>query len=124
MPPKIDEGKRFIAAQAYLETGNISQAAKLAGVSRPTLQRWLKDPKFLEGVSPASTEPAELGLKIMVPKALKLVDSALEGKNVTASQLRAAMAVINASNALKQSDKTAETTLEQRIQALEGTDSD
>lgn len=72
--------------------------------------RWLKDPTFLELASAeqaeAETDPgpdAEQGLREqLVPKALRILDDALEGEKVTQHQIRAALEVVKASNALRQ----------------------
>lgn len=65
--------------------------------------RWLKEPNFLnlseeqveEEVAKAKTV-AEL-----VPKAVNLLDNALDGLQVSNAQIRAALEVVKASNVLK-----------------------
>jgi hypothetical protein len=109
------------AARVYQETGNVSEAARQTGVNRATIHRWMKDPGFLN-VASLPVEEAEpegtIGLKLLIPKAMQLLDDALEGKKVTQGQLRAAMEVVRASNALKETQRKGES-LAERIAALD-----
>ena len=45
--------KQTRAVEALLLTGEVAAAAREAGVARETLQRWLKQPQFLEAVREA-----------------------------------------------------------------------
>lgn len=49
-------GKRRRAAEALLATGEVKAAAELAGISRDTLHRWLREPAFLAAVRKAEAE--------------------------------------------------------------------
>jgi DNA-binding phage protein len=90
--------KQRKAREVLLATGNHAEAAREAGVNRTTIYRWLKDPNFLAAQdSPAPEGP---GLATLIPKALKLLDEALEGKKVTQAQIRAALEVVKTSKAL------------------------
>jgi hypothetical protein len=86
--------------------------------------RWLKEPDFLNAASlpiPEEPEPEDeetIGLKLMAPKAMQVLDDALEGKKVTNSQIRAAMEVLRASNALKAKTPKGES-LAERIAQLD-----
>jgi hypothetical protein len=42
--------KQRKAVEALLTTGEVTAAAQAAGVSKDTLYRWLKEPRFLEAV--------------------------------------------------------------------------
>jgi hypothetical protein len=46
-------GKRRRAVEALLSTGEVSAAAREAGIHRDTLHRWLKEPAFLQAVREA-----------------------------------------------------------------------
>jgi len=46
-------GKRRRAVEALLSTGEVSAAAREAGIHRDTLHRWLKEPVFLQAVREA-----------------------------------------------------------------------
>ena len=95
-----DEKKRQ-AARVYRETQNASETARRVGVNRVTVQRWLKEPGFLE----ADAEPIQ-GFPGLIPKALQVLDDALDGKKISPAQIRAALEVVKASNALKETVKT------------------
>lgn len=99
--------------------------------------RWLKEPDFLALASePQDTpKPEEERAEVeealrdrLVPKALRILDDALEGEKVTQHQIRAALEVVKASNALRQAAVTAkQETLAELISRLDeeaGTDSD
>lgn len=98
---KISPNTRVRAAKAaelYQEIGNLSAVARTLGIHRSTLDRWQK-----EGLldAPVSSGDDILSLDQMVTKALKVIDSALEGEKVTPNQIRAAIEVIKGSNALR-----------------------
>ncbi len=51
--PREITGKRRRAVEALLSTGEVSAAAREAGIHRDTLHRWLKEPVFLQAVREA-----------------------------------------------------------------------
>jgi len=53
-PEKIAAQQRFL--DAYRETLRIAVAARVAGVSRATVYRWLADPEFTESNRAAAEE--------------------------------------------------------------------
>jgi len=53
-PEKIASQERFL--DAYRETLRIASAARVAGVSRATVYRWLADPEFAEAKRVAAEE--------------------------------------------------------------------
>lgn len=117
--PRRDSLKRTNAARIYLETGNMAETARQVGVDRSTIQRWVNDPTFL-----IPKEPNVEELVSLVPKALRVLDEALEGKRVTSSQIRAAIEIARSSNALKTQTAVAEKqTLMDIIAALDSEDS-
>jgi hypothetical protein len=71
-------------------------------VHRATIQRWLKEPDFLV---PGLEAQPDSGFGTLVPKAMRVLDDALEGKKITNAQIRAALEVVKASNALKTMDQ-------------------
>lgn len=94
--PRPETLKRKQAAEIYARTGNASQTARDVGVHRATVMRWLQDPEFL-----SETTGKTSGLADLVPKAMRVLDDALDGKKITPAQIRAALEVVKASNALK-----------------------
>ena len=105
--PRRDASKRIDAAKIYLNTGNLSETARQVGLDRSTVSRWAKDPEWLKEGAP----PPE-ALSSLIPKALGVLDDALEGKRITSSQIRAAIEIARSSNALKAS------TLVEKTQSL------
>jgi len=96
--PRRDDLSRAKAAQAYRDTGgNVTETARRAGVHRTTVHGWLKEPGFLE-TPPVDTAP---GVSTYIPKAMSVIDDALSGKKITNNQIRAAIEVLKATNALK-----------------------
>lgn len=92
--------KQKAAKRVFLQTGNKSEAARAAGVNRSTVGRWIQEvPEFL--TDDGSVEPTDFEVATLVPKAIRILDNALEGERVTNSQIRAALEVVKASNALK-----------------------
>jgi predicted site-specific integrase-resolvase len=100
--PRREDQKRILAARIYLETNNASETARRVGVNRVTIQRWLKEPGFLD--VPESEESVR-EFPDLVPKALQVLSNAIDGEKVTSSQIRAALEVVKASNALKEQTK-------------------
>lgn len=99
--PRTDGLKKAQAARIYKATQNVSETARKVGVHRVTLQRWVKEPGFLDLAVETVTGTS---LDDLVPKAMHVLDSALEGQKVTQAQIRAALEVVKASNALKSAE--------------------
>jgi len=95
-----EDQKRVQAVEIFKQTGNVSETARRVGVHRTTLQRWLAEPGFLG----ADAEPIQ-GFPGLIPKALQVLDDALEGKPIKPAQIRAALEVVKASNALREQTK-------------------
>ena len=95
--PRPESTKKAQAARVFRATNNISETARQVSVNRTTIQRWLKDPEFLKLEAPEEETPTGLGQ--LVPKAMKVLDDALDGKRITQAQIRAALEVVKASNA-------------------------
>jgi transposase-like protein len=109
--------KRQDAARIYAKTNNVSETARQVGVHRSTIIRWMKDPGFLEGNRETPRSPTQL--EKLVPKAMQLLSDALDGEKVTVSQIRAAMEVVRATNALKAEQTKVGSTLESRLAELD-----
>lgn len=82
--PFVDP-RRQKAAEEYIATGNASHAARVAGVNRSTVMRWLKDADFqrlvseasrVEGPAPAATK----ALTDLVHRAVEVVEQGLDGE--------------------------------------------
>lgn len=125
--------KRNDARRIYLETGNASETARRVGVHRATFMRWLKDGLLAQDVVdssiPDNPQVSHSPVEALVPKAIALLDSALEGGPITPNQLRTALEVVKSSNALKAAASTQEkkaslADLISKLDAEVGTDSD
>ena len=97
--PRRNDLQRSQAAQILRETGNVSETARRVGVARATIQKWQKEPGFFDQAPPVESA---IGLKSFIPKAMSVIDDALDGKRITNNQIRAALEVLKASNALKE----------------------
>lgn len=88
------------ARELFQQNGNLSQTARELGIHRSTLDRWQRE-GLLDPID-TSLEPSDaFSLDQMVDKALRVIDRALEGEKVTPNQIRAALDVVKASNALR-----------------------
>jgi len=98
---------RLRAARSLADGSTKAAAARAAEVDPGTITKWLKDPAFKDLILKAQ-EPedddvagkAVQGLADMVPKALRVIDEALDG-NGTPAQLKAALDVIKAARQLE-----------------------
>lgn len=96
--------KQTQALAHLLEAETISEAASEAGVSRTTLYKWLKDPRFKAELDLARREELRARLATltsMLPKALFALEGLLEAADPRV-RLRAATEVVRASQALAQ----------------------
>jgi hypothetical protein len=101
------EVKRLRAARSLAGGSTKAAAAREAEVDPGTITKWLKDPSFrdliLQAQQPADDDiaaKAVQGLSDMVPKALRVIDEALDG-NGTPQQLKAALDVVKAAKQLE-----------------------
>ena len=97
MPKNLTPRKRK-ALEALLTSGDISQAANTAGVSRDSVYRWLRDPDF-QGAMTEGTQAALQGLSqsllTLGAAAAKTLQAALEDTTAPlAVKLRAADIVL------------------------------
>lgn len=90
-----DDSKRSEAARVYQATRNISEAARQAGVHRTTVQRWVNEPDFLTDVE------EDVEFDDLIPKAVRVLNDALEGKKITSAQIRSAIEVWKSSKSLQ-----------------------
>lgn len=105
---KISQSTRLRAAEAaehYEKTKNLSETARELGIHRSTMDRWKK-----AGLLDVTDKPSfpVIGLDDLVDKALRVIDSALDGDGIKPNQIRAAIEVVKSSNALKAQAKVAE----------------
>jgi len=114
-------------AAELLRSGHKSQyqVAKLIGVDRATIGRWLKsDEEFREEVSREPSEEelstrARGGLADLVPQAIQLLERALSDGDIPANKATMALNVIKAAAQLSPSVSDADKTLAQRLAELE-----
>jgi len=111
---------RQAQALPHIALGNtITESARLAGIDRVTLYRWMEDPKFRNELQRLRIEAAELAkfeLKGMMLKAALVINEVMENDNPYV-RLRAATSAL--SIALKANDITdIERNLDRLDQAL------
>lgn len=86
------------AVEALLVTGDVSAAAKEAGVSRESLYRWLKQPAFLEAVREAEAraldELSRLLVRLGRSAATTLAKAMGDAETPAATRVRAADVVL------------------------------
>lgn len=105
---RISQGTKLRAEKArelFKEYGNLTRVSRELGIHRSTLDRW-RAAGLLE--SNAGQGSAISGIDDLVSKALKVIDQALEGEKITPNQIRAAIEVTKASNALRAQAKAEE----------------
>jgi hypothetical protein len=103
-----NETKRLRAARSLADGSTKAAAARAAEVDPGTITKWLKDSTFRDLIltvqAPAPLDDpgavAVQGLSDMVPKALRVIDEALDG-NGTPQQLKAALDVVKAAKQLE-----------------------
>ena len=90
------------AARALARGSTKAAAAREAGVDRATVGRWAKEPSFQDLILKAGEptedpkEQAVQGLQDLVPQALKVLEDALAGANISPQQQTVALNVIKA----------------------------
>lgn len=100
---------RLRAARALAHGETQAAAARQAGVDRATVTRWKDDPAFQDLVLKAGEETddpkeqAEKGLKDLVPIAMRVLEDALNGANISPQQQTVALNVIKAAKQLEPS---------------------
>src|SRR5215217_1778868 len=110
--------KQRKAVEALLLTGDVSAAAKEAGVSRESLYRWLKQPAFLEAVREAEAraldELSRLLVRLGRSAATTLGQAMVDKAAPAATRVRAADVVLARLLQLREL-----AVLEQRVTELE-----
>ena len=110
--------KQRKAVEALLATGEVSAAAREAGVSRATLHRWLKEPAFLAAVREAEARALDDLSRLLVrlgrTAAATLAKAMAEPSAPWATRVRAADAALGRLLQLREL-----ATLEARVAALE-----
>jgi hypothetical protein len=124
-----NEVKRLRAARSLAAGSTKAAAARAAEVDPGTITKWLQDVRFADMILVAKNPPADddiatqavQGLSDMVPKALKVIDEALDG-NGTPQQLKAALDVVKAAKQLEPvgSGETGPSTLAAAIAEIDG----
>ncbi len=120
---KTFDERQVLAAQRLVEGATLQEAADAAGVNRATVIRWRQDPAFRDFQADQAKRAddaglrARAGLEALVPKALKLLDEALEpGSKITGQAAKNALDVIKAASAMSREEGAAGGgTLEARI---------
>lgn len=95
---------RLRAARALAEGASQASAARSAQVNRATIGRWLKEPAFQDLVMQAKTpddgdtpqQQAAKGLQDLVPIAMRVLEDALNGADISPQQQTVALNVIKA----------------------------
>jgi phage terminase small subunit len=111
-------GKQRKAVEALLTTGEVSAAAKDAGVSRETLHRWLKQPVFQGAVRDAESRALDDLSRLLVRLGRTAAATLAKAMNDPAAPYATRVTAANASlSRLLQLRELA--TLEARVRALE-----
>ena len=95
------------AAKLYAHNKNLSETARAVGVHRSTLDRW-KNEGLLEPAEESSDVRTDLSIDYLTNKSLQVINQALDGDKITPNQIRAAVEVMKATNALRAQQKTEE----------------
>lgn len=110
--------KQRKAVEALLLTGDVSAAAKEVGVSRESIYRWMRQPRFLEAVREAEAaaldELSRLLVRLGRTAALTLSKAMTDGTTPAATRVRAADVVLSRLLQLREL-----ATLEARVAELE-----
>jgi len=115
------EPNRDAAAKVLAAGGSQAAAAKAASVNRSTVLRWLEDADFADAAKPDLGDSATQGLADLVPKALELLERAMNKGDVPATKARVALDIVKAAANLKQAE-TGGGTLVERLREIEARD--
>lgn len=104
-----DPIKQVHAARAMAAGSTKAAAARAAGVDPGTITKWLKSPEFqdllLKAKDPVPDDDpkaqATQGLADLVPRALKVLEDALNGADISPQQQTVALNVIKAAKQLE-----------------------
>jgi DNA-binding transcriptional MerR regulator len=88
------------AAALYAKNKNLSETARELGIHRSTLDRWRKE-GLLEPPEDTSDVRTDLSIDYLTTKSLEVINQALDGEKTTPNQIRAAIEVMKATNALR-----------------------
>jgi phage terminase small subunit len=109
--------RQLKAIETLLTTGDKTEAAKTAGVSRKTIYRWLKQDAFKQALAEAEAEALDALSRELVAlgsKATATLKGAMTGNTPAATKVRAADIVLARLLQLREL-----VTLETRVLALE-----
>lgn len=95
---------RLRAARALAGGASQAAAAREAGINRATIGRWMKDVAFTDMILQANTpeagdtvqQQAAKGLQDLVPIAMRVLEDALNGADISPQQQTVALNVIKA----------------------------
>jgi len=127
-----DQSKKLAALEVLKQGGTQAAAARAANVSRSTILRWLKDNDFRSALSGSLdqddgelAERAISGLADLVPKALDMLEEALDGENYTAAQQRVALDIIkSAASISRHAEDTGKSELAKALEELDAGNKD
>jgi len=88
------------AAKLYAHNKNLSETARELGIHRSTLDRWRKE-GLLELPDESSAVRTDLSIDYLTNKSLNVINQALDGDSIKPNQIRAAVEVMKATNALR-----------------------
>jgi len=105
-----------------LDGWSASEVAAELGINRSTVSRWMKnDPEFVAALSGNKeiSESARGGLADLVPRALSLLEQALQNDNISASRATVALNVVKAAASLGAAAEKTEGTLAARLAEID-----
>ena len=113
--------KNDVILEALIESATLTEAAKLAGVARSTLQRRLRDPEFRKQLAEARSVAFSAAMTRLAAHALEAVDVLIEGmrgSDISKTRFLCAKEILTQAQAVRADDvedRLAE--IEQRIGA-------
>ena len=118
---EVLDARKHEAAKLLAARKSQSETARALGVNRSTIGRWQLEQEFVELVQRYRSDESEIadqGLAMLVPQALKLIEEALAGKDVSAARARVALDVIKAAASITK-EEAGTSTLETRLAELD-----
>ena len=116
MPEKVTPRQRK-AIEALLTTATVAEAARVAGVKRQTIYRWMKQDSFRAALAEAEREALESLSRALVrlgDTATKTLDAAMRGAESESVRVRASDIVLSRLLQLREL-----VDLHKRVEALE-----
>lgn len=96
-----------------------AEAARIVGVDRSTINRWLGDADFQDLLAEADSQDSQ-NLAHLIPQAYSLLERALAGEQVTVGRARIALDILKTASAVEKA-QSGESSFEKRLADLDAT---